>query len=67
MRSSKSEVGRPQVVATVGSASRPEHLAELLDQSSRVETLDPELVEELFALQRRWSDEVDLHAEPWSM
>lgn len=57
----------PQVVATVGSASRPEHLAELLEQSSRVEVLDPELVAELFALQRRWSDEVDVHAEPWSM
>lgn len=57
----------PQVVATVGSASRPEQLAELLEQSRRVETLDPELVEELFALQRRWSDEVDVHAEPWSM
>lgn len=57
----------PQVVATVGSASRPEHLAELLEQSSRVEVLDPELVAELFALQRRWSDDVDVHAEPWSM
>ena len=57
----------PQVVATVGSTSRPEHLTELLEQSSRVETLDPELVEEISALQRRWSDEVDVHAEPWSM
>lgn len=57
----------PQVVATVGSASRPEQLAVLLEQSRRVETLDPELVEELFALQRRWSEEVDVHAEPWSM
>lgn len=57
----------PQVVATVGSASRPEHLTELLEQSSRVELLDPELVAGLFALQRRWSDEVDVQAEPWSM
>lgn len=57
----------PQVVATVGSTSRPEHLAELLEQSQGTETLPPDLVEELFALQRRWSDEVDVHAEPWSM
>lgn len=57
----------PQVVATVGSTSRPEHLAELMEQSTRVEPLDADLVEELFALQRRWSDTVDVHAEPWSM
>jgi len=57
----------PQVVATVGSASRPEHLAELLEQSRGTETLAAELVEELFALQRRWSADVDVHAEPWTM
>ena len=57
----------PQVVASVGSTSRPEHLEELLAQSRSTETLDPALVEELTALQRRWSDEVDVRAEPWTM
>jgi len=57
----------PQVVASVGSTSRPEHLAELLEQSRSTEALDPALVEELTALQRRWSDEVDVRAEPWTM
>jgi aryl-alcohol dehydrogenase-like predicted oxidoreductase len=57
----------PQVVASVGSTSRPEHLTELLEQSRSTEALDPALVEELTALQRRWSDEVDVRAEPWTM
>ena len=57
----------PQVVASVGSTSRPEHLAELLEQSRSTEALDPALVKELTALQRRWSDEVDVRAEPWTM
>jgi aryl-alcohol dehydrogenase-like predicted oxidoreductase len=57
----------PQVVATVGSTSRQEHLDELLEQSRRTETLPVDVLDELDALQRRWSAEVDAHAEPWSM
>ena len=56
-----------QVVSTVGSTSRPEHLDELLQHSQGVGGLEPDVLEELEALQRRWSDEVDMHAEPWTM
>jgi hypothetical protein len=57
----------PQVVSTVGSASRRENLDELVLQSRSIESLPRDIVDELFALQRRWSDEVDVHAEPWTM
>ncbi|WP_108252394.1 aldo/keto reductase [Planctomonas deserti] len=57
----------PQVVSTVGSASRRRHLDELVEVSHRVEPLHADIVDELFALQRHWSDEVDVHAEPWTM
>jgi hypothetical protein len=32
-----------------------------------VEPLPNEVHEQLVALQYRWSDETDVHAEPWSM
>ena len=57
----------PQVVSTVGSTSRLEHLAELVERSKRVEPLPRDVLDELYGLQRGWSDEVDVHAEPWSM
>jgi aryl-alcohol dehydrogenase-like predicted oxidoreductase len=57
----------PQVVSTVGSTSREENLRELLALSRTIEPLPEDTVGELFALQRRWSDETDIHAEPWSM
>ena len=57
----------PHVVSTVGSTSRPEHLRELLSASADPQPLPQDVVDELFALQRRWSDEVDVHAEPWTM
>lgn len=57
----------PQVVSTVGSTSRPEHLDELLAASQGSGGLDPDVLDELEALQRRWSDDVDAHAEPWTM
>ncbi len=56
-----------QVVSTVGSTSRPEHLDELITASQGSDGLDPEVLAELEALHRRWSDEVDVHAEPWTM
>lgn len=56
-----------QVVSTVGSTARPENLNELVRQSQQVEPLPQDLVEEIFALQRRWSAEVDAHAAPWTM
>lgn len=57
----------PHVVSTVGSTSRPEHLQELLAASVDPQPLPPDVVDELYGLQRRWSDEVDVHAEPWTM
>ena len=57
----------PQVVSTVGSASREENLRELVALSGSIEPLPQDIVDELFTLQRRWSDETDIHAEPWSM
>lgn len=57
----------PQVVATVGSTSRPENLAELVEGTGALTPLPADVVEEIFALQRRWSDDVDVHAEPWTM
>ena len=55
------------VVSTVGSTARHEHLDELVTQSRQDGRLPPDVLAELHALQRRWSDEVDVHAEPWSM
>lgn len=57
----------PQVVATVGAASKRENLDALVAESKDITPLPQDLVDELFALQRRWSDEVDVHAEPWTM
>lgn len=59
----------PQVIATVGSASRQSHLDAYL-RFARAETIKPlpaDIVADLAALQRRWSDEVDVHAKPWTM
>lgn len=57
----------PSVVATVGSTSRRENLAEFLRLSRDVTPLPQDLVDAIYVLQRRWSVEVDAHAEPWSM
>jgi aryl-alcohol dehydrogenase-like predicted oxidoreductase len=57
----------PQVVSTVGATSRPEHLDELVRASADPKPLPRDIVDELLALQRRWSAEVDVHAEPWTM
>lgn len=57
----------PGVLATVGATSRPEGLAELLGHAQNPKPLPQDIVDEISALQRRWSDEVDVHAEPWSM
>lgn len=59
----------PQVVATVGSASRTANLDRLLALTSgpKVEPLPADIVAELATLQSRWSDETDIHATPWTM
>jgi hypothetical protein len=56
-----------QVRASVGSTARVENLNAFLAAKENLEPLPADIMQELAALQTRWSDEVDLHAEPWSM
>ena len=57
----------PQVVATVGATSNPERFKEFIDTAKDIKPLPEDIVQEITALQRRWSDEVDIKAEVWSM
>jgi len=57
----------PQVRATVGATSRPENLRAFLDAVKIIKPLPSDIQSEIIAMQRRWSDETDVHAEPWSM
>jgi predicted aldo/keto reductase-like oxidoreductase len=57
----------PQVRATVGSTARPENLQEFLSASANIHQLPDDIVQEINSLQYRWSDELDIHAEPWTM
>jgi aryl-alcohol dehydrogenase-like predicted oxidoreductase len=65
--SARFSLGLPGVKATVGATSRLDGLAELLQSTSVTEPLDSAIVEEILAMQRTWSDEVDMKAEPWTM
>ena len=61
-------LGLPGVRSTVGSTARAEHLEAYLAQTAApVDPLPQDVVDEILALQRRWSDEIDVHAEPWTM
>jgi hypothetical protein len=42
-------------------------LRECLAAARNIQPLPANIVTEITALQRRWSDDVDVHAEPWSM
>jgi aryl-alcohol dehydrogenase-like predicted oxidoreductase len=56
------------VCASVGATSRSDRLAELVRLGSGpLPALDPGIHEELAKLQRRWSDELDVHGTPGSM
>lgn len=57
----------PQVRASVGSTAQPENLRAFLKAAENIQPLDPEIVNEIRRLQYRWSDELDIHAEPWTM
>lgn len=59
--------GFPQVRATVGSTSRPENLQAFLDAVKIIKPLPADIQTEIVKLQRRWSDETYVKAEPWSM
>jgi len=60
--------GLEPVCATVGSTSKPERLAELVAIArGPLSPLDTAITSEIAKLQRRWSDEVDVHGTPGSM
>jgi predicted aldo/keto reductase-like oxidoreductase len=57
----------PQVRATVGATSRLENFKEFLAAKDNLQPLPGDILNEIVKLQYRWSDETDIHAEPWSM
>ncbi len=57
----------PQVRATVGATSHIENLNEFLSAAQNIELLAKDIVDEIVALHFRWSDELDMKAEHWSM
>lgn len=56
-----------QVRATVGATANLSNLQEFLRAAQNIQPLDAGIVNEIALLQYRWSDETDLHAEPWTM
>jgi aryl-alcohol dehydrogenase-like predicted oxidoreductase len=57
----------PQVRATVGATSRLENLKEFLSAAERIEPLPADIVHEIAQLHYRWSDELDMKAEIWTL
>ena len=57
----------PQVRATVGATSKLENLREFLAAAQKIQSLPADIVEEIVQLHYRWSDELDMKAEHWSM
>ncbi len=59
--------GFPQVRATVGSTSHLDRLQEFLNAAQKIEPLPAEIQNEIVKLHYRWSDELDMQAESWTM
>lgn len=58
----------PLVRATVGATSKLENLREFLSAAEEnIEPLPEDIVDEIVKLHYRWSDELDMKAEHWSM
>jgi hypothetical protein len=57
----------PQVKSTVGSTSHIENLNEFLSATDNLEPLPSDILQEIEALHIKWSDELDIQAEPWTM
>ncbi len=57
----------PLVRATVGATSKLENLQEFLSAAEHIEPLPQDFIEEIVKLHYRWSDELDMKAEHWSM
>jgi len=59
--------GFPQVRATVGSTSHVDRLHEFLSAVQNIQPLPVDIQNEIIQLQYRWSDELDMKAEIWTM
>jgi hypothetical protein len=57
----------PQVKATVGATSKLANLKAFLSAKDEIAPLPGAIPQEIAALHARWSDELDMHAEPWTM
>jgi hypothetical protein len=57
----------PLVRATVGATSKLENLKEFLAAAGHIEPLPSDIIDEIVKLHYRWSDELDMKAEHWSM
>ena len=57
----------PQVRATVGATSRLENLQEFLNAAQHIEPLPKHLRDEITQLHSRWSEELDMKAEIWTL
>jgi len=57
----------PQVKATVGSTAKIENLNEFLSAKDKIKPLPKSVIKEIETLHYKWSDELDIHAEPWTM
>jgi predicted aldo/keto reductase-like oxidoreductase len=57
----------PQVRATVGATINPERFNEFITAARDIKPLPADIVKEITTLQYRWSDELDVKAEAWSM
>jgi aryl-alcohol dehydrogenase-like predicted oxidoreductase len=57
----------PEVRATVGATSRLENLKAFLRAAKKFEPLPDNIRDEIVHLHYRWSDELDMHAEIWTL
>jgi hypothetical protein len=57
----------PRVRATVGATSKLENLHEFLSAAKNIAPLPADIVDEIVRLHYRWSDELDMKAEHWTM
>jgi len=58
----------PNVLATVGSSGRSSHFQKFIAAASgEIKPLSQDIVDAIVNLQYRWSDELDVTVEPWSM
>jgi hypothetical protein len=60
--------GFPFVLTTVGATGKRDNLNAFIQATSGpIPALPPEIQEQILSLQRKWSDQVDRHAQPWTM